>query len=216
VQLKDYYAILALPPSATTEEIKKAYRRLAHLYHPDKTSDDDYAAMKFADIKEAYEVLTHPARKEDYLQQRWYLKSIGKKLRPETQTPVSILKDILALERYISKIDTHRMHAESLVGQVDSILSEKNVEMLNALPEKHVNTEIALRVVHIAEVLPYQQADILLRQINGIRAVDKTVISKKEELLHRKRKSARWDKQKPWVMLVIVLLICIMIYFFSI
>jgi curved DNA-binding protein CbpA len=71
LQLKDYYSILELPPSASADEIKKAYRRLAHLYHPDKKDNDPYAAAQFAVIKEAYETLSNPAQKECYLQQRW-------------------------------------------------------------------------------------------------------------------------------------------------
>ncbi len=80
MQLKDYYTILELSPSASAGEIKKAYRRLAHQYHPDKKNNDPYAAAQFATIKEAYETLSNPSRKDHYLQQRWYAQSIGKKL----------------------------------------------------------------------------------------------------------------------------------------
>lgn len=44
------------------------------LYHPDKTGADTYSAAHFNEIKEAYEVLTNPAAKEQYLQQRWLKK----------------------------------------------------------------------------------------------------------------------------------------------
>jgi curved DNA-binding protein CbpA len=81
VQLKDYYYILELPPSAAGDEIKKAYRRLAHQYHPDKKNNDPYAAARFSDIKEAYEILSNPLKKDYYLQQRWYAQSIGKKIK---------------------------------------------------------------------------------------------------------------------------------------
>ena len=49
--LKDHYKILELELSATLPEIKKAYRRLALQYHPDKTQDDPYAAAHFIDVK---------------------------------------------------------------------------------------------------------------------------------------------------------------------
>ena len=61
--LKDYYTILELEPSATLPEIKKAYRRLALQYHPDINPNDSYAAAQFVEIKEAYETLTIPAKK---------------------------------------------------------------------------------------------------------------------------------------------------------
>ncbi len=51
---KDYYKILGLEKNASEEEIKKAYRRLAHQYHPDKNGGDE---QKFKDVNEAYQVL---------------------------------------------------------------------------------------------------------------------------------------------------------------
>lgn len=65
MHLKDYYKLLELEPSATLPEIKKAYRRLALLHHPDKTGNDPYSAAQFSDIKEAYEVLTNPTKKKN-------------------------------------------------------------------------------------------------------------------------------------------------------
>jgi len=100
VQLKDYYTILELSPSASLDEIKKAYRRLALIHHPDKKGNDPYAAAQFSEIKEAYETLTHPAKKDLYLQQRWYAQSIGQRKKQEIITPVSVLKQLIELERY--------------------------------------------------------------------------------------------------------------------
>ncbi|KAF9377885.1 hypothetical protein CPC16_011596 [Podila verticillata] len=54
---KDYYAILGIPKTADDDQIKKAYRKLALKYHPDKNSAED-AQKKFHDISEAYEVLS--------------------------------------------------------------------------------------------------------------------------------------------------------------
>ncbi|MBK9569291.1 MAG: J domain-containing protein [Chitinophagaceae bacterium] len=63
MHLKDYYGLLDIETSATLQEIKKAYRKLALRYHPDKNQNDPYATAQFAAIKEAYEVLTHPQKK---------------------------------------------------------------------------------------------------------------------------------------------------------
>jgi len=54
---KDYYATLGVEKSATIEDIKKAYRRLALKWHPDKNLDNPEASEKFKEITEAYEVL---------------------------------------------------------------------------------------------------------------------------------------------------------------
>ena len=60
---KDYYEILGVPKSASDYEIKRAYRKLAHQYHPDKNKGDD---KKFKEINEAYQILGNREKREQY------------------------------------------------------------------------------------------------------------------------------------------------------
>ncbi len=63
---KDYYEVLGLKKGASNEEIKKAYRKLAVKYHPDKNPGDKEAEEKFKEINEAYAVLSDPQKKAQY------------------------------------------------------------------------------------------------------------------------------------------------------
>jgi curved DNA-binding protein len=63
---KDYYEILGLKKGATADEIKKAFRKLAVKYHPDKNPDDKKAEERFKEINEAYAVLSDPQKKSQY------------------------------------------------------------------------------------------------------------------------------------------------------
>lgn len=63
---QDYYALLGVSRSATDEEIKKAYRKLAIQYHPDRNPDDKKAEDKFKEITEAYETLGDNKKREMY------------------------------------------------------------------------------------------------------------------------------------------------------
>lgn len=63
---KDYYSILEVSKNATQDEIKKNYRRLALIYHPDKTKGNEEATNKFKELGEAYGVLSNEDKKRQY------------------------------------------------------------------------------------------------------------------------------------------------------
>jgi molecular chaperone DnaJ len=63
---RDYYEVLGINRSATKEEIKKAYRKLAMQYHPDRNPGDNSAEEKFKEAAEAYEILSHDDKRNNY------------------------------------------------------------------------------------------------------------------------------------------------------
>ncbi|KAK1750694.1 hypothetical protein QBC47DRAFT_309134 [Echria macrotheca] len=65
-QRKDYYKILGVDKSADENQIKKAYRKLAIVHHPDKNPGDEQAEARFKDISEAYETLSDPQKRARY------------------------------------------------------------------------------------------------------------------------------------------------------
>ena len=62
---KDYYEVLGVNKGANSKEIKKAYRKLAIKYHPDKNPNDKVAEEKFKEAAEAYDVLSNPEKNKD-------------------------------------------------------------------------------------------------------------------------------------------------------
>ena len=63
---RDYYEVLGVGRNATDEEIKRAYRKLAVKFHPDKNPDDPHAEEKFKELGEAYDVLMDPDKRAAY------------------------------------------------------------------------------------------------------------------------------------------------------
>ncbi|WP_214103333.1 molecular chaperone DnaJ [Acrocarpospora catenulata] len=63
---KDYYAVLGVPKTASADEIKKAYRKLARKYHPDANKGNTETEEKFKEVSEAYDVLSDTKRRKEY------------------------------------------------------------------------------------------------------------------------------------------------------
>ncbi|MET1002665.1 MAG: molecular chaperone DnaJ [Acidimicrobiia bacterium] len=63
---RDYYEVLGVPRSATEDDIKKAYRRLAREHHPDANQNDESAEERFKEVQRAYETLREPERRRRY------------------------------------------------------------------------------------------------------------------------------------------------------
>ena len=66
MEKRDYYEVLGVTKTSTPEEIKKAYRKMAMKYHPDRNPGDKEAEEKFKEAAEAYDVLSNPDKKARY------------------------------------------------------------------------------------------------------------------------------------------------------
>src|SRR5437899_11783793 len=66
VQFRDYYETLGVPKTASEDEIRSAFRKLARKHHPDVAKDKKAAEEKFKEINEAYEVLGDPEKRKKY------------------------------------------------------------------------------------------------------------------------------------------------------
>jgi molecular chaperone DnaJ len=84
---KDYYAVLGVSKSASEDEIKKAYRKLAMRYHPDKNPGDKKAEEKFKEVTEAYDVLSDPKKRANFDQFGDFDPTGGFYQRPRGQGP---------------------------------------------------------------------------------------------------------------------------------
>lgn len=214
MHIKDYYSILQIGTSATTPEIKKAYRKLALQYHPDKKQNDPYATAQFAEIKEAYEVLTNPAKKEYYLQQRWYQQSTGNKKTQAVVNPVNVLKQVLDLDRYVSMLDIHRMDKHGLTEYILDIVSDSSIEQLKTFNEPGINQQIILLLVKTTSSLNINQAEKIAAQLTKL-GNDEQTNQYIQSALEQHRKKQQLEKYQPWIIALAALFIAFLIWLLS-
>jgi curved DNA-binding protein CbpA len=212
MHLKDHYSILEIEPSATLAEIKKAYRKLAQQFHPDKNANDPYAAARFAAVKEAYEVLTNPLKKAYYLQQRWYDQSIGKRKTQEIITPVSLLKQSLELNRQVAQMDIHRMDRQGLLEYMLSQFNDASLEQLGSFNEPSVIEQIILTTLKTAEVLKTEQLKQIAGKLSKLAAGNASQIERIEKTIRSQRRKESWEKKELVLVVLITIIICVLIF----
>jgi curved DNA-binding protein len=125
---RDYYEILGVTKDASSEEIKKVYRRLARQYHPDLNPGDKEAEEKFKTIGEAYEILSDPSRRSQYDQFSRYWKQKGFAGAKQTSKPKG-WGDNRANSRTGQSVDPSEFpDFESFINQVIGVSSRKETK----------------------------------------------------------------------------------------
>ncbi|RYY54162.1 MAG: hypothetical protein EOO09_15420 [Chitinophagaceae bacterium] len=214
MELTDYYQILELPASASMEEIKKSYRRMALAYHPDKNAGDPYAAAQFAVVKEAYETLTDPIRRNQYLQDRWLAKASGKPKPKSVLNPETLLRQMIAKERAVAMMDNHRMNKDGLLDELLRIFNGEAIGMLNDFGDLSINSQIVRLAIRSSAALGFAGRSRLYEQLLRINA-EPSVAQEIKRSLNSRLNSERWDRAKIWLLLFVVTAICALIFMVS-
>ncbi|WP_207513459.1 J domain-containing protein [Longitalea luteola] len=211
-QVKDYYKILELPTTASPQEIKRSFRRLAQQYHPDKQGGSHLAAAQFREIQEAYKTLSDPKKREAYHYQRWYVRSTGKSFTSAPLTPAHILQECRLLQRYVASMNVFHLRYDAVSLHIRELLTDNAIGILHEHNNRTINLEIIQSVLTAALPLPKKFfvpiAERLL-QVAGDDAATQLTI---QQALVNKKQRHVWDKYKWVLMLVITALILWLIY----
>ncbi|HYA39386.1 MAG TPA: DnaJ C-terminal domain-containing protein [Candidatus Methylomirabilis sp.] len=146
MKYKDYYAILGVAKNAGTDDIKKAYRKLAHKYHPD-VSKEAGAEEKFKEVAEAYETLKNPEKRAAYDQLGSH--QPGQDFRPPPdwqkqygETPFSF--EDIDLSDLFAGLRGGRFHARAERGRIPIPGEDYEVAVHITLEEAYRGTEVEL------------------------------------------------------------------------
>ncbi len=212
--VKDHYKTLKVPAHASIEEIKKAYRLLAQQYHPDKNNNDPYSIAYFSEIKEAYETLTNPIKKDIYLQVRWYNRATGNKHTHEVITPVAVLKEVLEFEKYTSSMDVFRIDKELLFSYINELLNEATISQLMQFNESEINQQIVLTLLKPVRLLKSEKALLLNERLCKLTNDNSWVQSVMSDMIKKIQREEIWKKYE-WVFVLIITLGILLLIRFS-
>lgn len=201
---------------STTADIKKQYRLLAQRYHPDKNPGDPYAAAAFQDIKEAYETLTQPDRKEAWLQERW-LRQVHNIDHTEKAplTPDLILKKLLRLDRSLASMDVFRMDQIGCADELTEILSDRNLDCLLQFNEQAINQTIVQYVLSCTRPIDYPYLEAVWPRLLTLAQHDTRMIGLIEQTQNGKKRKHQQENWTAPLVVLITLLLCAMIFWVS-
>ncbi|MBI1341349.1 MAG: DnaJ domain-containing protein [Terrimonas sp.] len=213
MSLKDYYTILGVPPHATRKEIKQAYRKLAMQFHPDKSEAGKNANATYQEIKEAYETLMDPGRKEAYLRERWYVQSLGHKFsRQQPVTAFSLLNDVIAINRFSTLLNPFRNQKDKLKSYLEKVLSDESIQLLVESRENEINEQIKQLLLDPLRHLDAGEATIFTEKIMRIPPDNNSYNDLVKKMIRQKRKKELQKQYEPLLIIFLTLFLCLCIY----
>jgi molecular chaperone DnaJ len=207
---KDHYQVLAVPASASTETIKKAFRRLAMQYHPDKNNNSSAATEKFAEIHTAYNILSDPKKRADYNYQR-YLSNPLYNNRPIIATAEDVLHASNKINQSIQVQNPYNIDRDVLYFQLTDLLAQENIVLLQAENTDAASQSVTANTLQALKHLPFQKTKNIIIQLHRLHAHN--IATQHEINAHHSqlRQSFYWEKYKVWVAVVVAILICFLV-----
>ncbi|OSZ79131.1 hypothetical protein CAP35_13020 [Chitinophagaceae bacterium IBVUCB1] len=204
--LKDYYQTLEVPPSATPDEIKKAYRTLAFKYHPDANPDNAFAHQHFLEIQEAYTTLSHEHKRRKYDEERWLNGMSHRANAQPAATPQWLLQEAQRLHTHMQTIDTYRMSHTALHDYVLLLLSDSHMAILQK--EDDNNTSIVQLLLQSTRHLKHPYMQVIANRLALLVPAHNDMLIRIYQQQRRSYRHALWQQYLPIVILLITLLLC--------
>lgn len=215
MEIKDYYKTLKIEPTASEQQVKASFRKLALQHHPDKNPDNVYAAALFREIQEAYEVLSDPHKREEYNYKRWYNRTIRKDFERAVLSPADIIARANHLHDFLNSVNAMRINFDGLSQAIRDILTDQNLAILEQANDRHANKVITDRLLPAMQVLPFAYIDPLLEKLHRIAASNQEMTKRLLDFRKQQLRSYQWQRNRPWIVAAATLLLCAIIYSLS-
>lgn len=212
MQLKDYYKTLRIQPTATHQQVKKSFRQLALLYHPDKNPGNAGAEAAFKEIQEAYETLADPEKREEYNYKRWYSRSVKESFAQEPLTPQAILREGRHLNDYLQTVNVLRVDFDGLSQHIRKLLNDTNISILQQQGGETINGQVIEIILRSASLLPINYIDGITALLARVAGNDQSTLDKIRVFEKQQKQNNSMQQYKILLVVILTILICFIIY----
>lgn len=166
--MKNFYEILEIKKTASEDEIKKAFRLLAHKHHPDKNPEKVGSNESFNEILKAYEILSNPEKRKIYDTKFTQHDSSKETKREESKKtekpikPVDIYQIIFEKRKRIDKLERKQVNGPVLFQTLSDLLSDNIINFLINADDIKTNKLIMNEVLICCHYIEYEKAKILI------------------------------------------------------
>lgn len=209
MQGKNYYQILGVSPSASGAEIKAAYRRLALIYHPDKNSEDLTSGYVFAEINEAYQVLSDKTSRADYHRN---FEAAGRKFKSAGTVFFSadlLLIKLEHMKKALSETDPYRMNTDAVFEELQQLFSTYHLAILEKENNTMLNRQIAKNCLDLLIYLSKNEQLIILEDVKRLPGLPEDLIIK---YLQRQKQKWFWNRYKTVLVILLTLALCLLLF----
>ena len=209
---QNWYAVLGITSSATASEIKAAFRKLAHIYHPDKNSNPIYFEQ-FKQIKNAYEILGNTESKRLYDKSiQLERNSINK--QPAIQTVQDLIRYFHLFEREMQQTDFRFIHYDRVKWKLNYSLFLPRISEMIQTGSVQEQQKLLKQVLYVFSFLPYHEITAYQQKLEYC-FVEQQHINMINHLISDKKIEAQWDQLKIPIVAILSALMCLGIYLLS-
>ena len=212
--VKDYYKILQVEPNADFTTIKKAFRKLAMEYHPDKNEGNQSSTIFFREIQTAYDVLTNPEKRERYHYERWLEKSKGHHL----ETAISaeqIIQLFINTERVIHETDSFRRDNSIIIDFLLNLYTSNRIELILEKNDPNLEKSTIQLAIQSTKDLPSSLQLRLNEQLKKLLAKHPDMASSWSMGIQNMKKKEFIESLKIPLLILLTVILCLIILLIS-
>lgn len=202
----DYYKILGLKPTATIQEIKKAYRELALRFHPDRNPNDEKSETLFKKINEANSILSNQEKRRNYDNSLIAKEEKNKQQNGPKATPLSFLNYYKELREKVKNIKRDQINQKGLFENIDILLTPININFLVNYGDTDTNKLIIEEILTCIKKLDYEYSKDLFIKLSQIAGSENEIIIKIFKINKKERIRNSWKNNRSWLVASIICL----------